>query len=404
MSHPFSFQRLPRSFAIPTLVLFGFVLAAGSAAAQVVTFEPAFPSVDEPVTVYFHADEGTGGLAGYTGDVYAHTGVITDRSTTPGDWKYVKTSWGQNTPDTKLERIGTDLYRLVISDIRTYYGIPSSEQVLKLAFVFRSGAQVGGAYLEGKGDQNTDIFITLYESGVNVRIAEPATDALNPLIADRDTTVDVMAVAGSVGSPLAGLKLLVNGAPVSETANDTLVYSLALTSPGRVDVTAIAISDGGASDTAAFYAVRNPDQAEAALPAGIQDGINYDPGDPTKVTLSLYAPGKDFVYVVGDFSDWEVDPAYLMNRDEVRADSVRYWITLDGLEPGREYAFQYLVDGMLRMADLFSPKVLVPGDDASIGAATYPDLKPYPQGKTTGTVSVFRTGQEPFAFTAFARP
>ncbi|NMD15301.1 MAG: hypothetical protein GYA75_00700, partial [Bacteroidales bacterium] len=65
--------------------------------AQIIHTEPVFPLVNQSVIIYYDAAEGNQGLMGYTGDVYAHTGVITNLSTSPSDWKYVKTNWGQNT-------------------------------------------------------------------------------------------------------------------------------------------------------------------------------------------------------------------------------------------------------------------------------------------------------------------
>ena len=58
---------------------------------SVVEHEPLFPSADKPIRIIFFADRGTKGLMGFTGDVYAHTGLITSKSTSPSDWKYVKT-------------------------------------------------------------------------------------------------------------------------------------------------------------------------------------------------------------------------------------------------------------------------------------------------------------------------
>ncbi|MBT5508056.1 MAG: hypothetical protein HOK17_13140 [Flammeovirgaceae bacterium] len=64
---------------------------------QVVTSAPLFPSDLSSVTITFDATKGTGGLAGFSGEIYAHTGVITNQSTSSTDWKYVKTNWGENT-------------------------------------------------------------------------------------------------------------------------------------------------------------------------------------------------------------------------------------------------------------------------------------------------------------------
>ena len=74
------------------------------ATAQVITSEPDLPTAGQPVTIFFDATRGTAGLKDYTGDVYAHTGVLTSESTGPDDWKYVKTNWGVNTAETKLTR------------------------------------------------------------------------------------------------------------------------------------------------------------------------------------------------------------------------------------------------------------------------------------------------------------
>ena len=101
--------------------------STNSVLAQVITSTPALPDPNGSVEIIFYAERGTAGLRGFNGDVYAHTGVITNRSTGPTDWRYVKTNWGQNTPETKLTRISTDRWRLTIPNIRSYYNVPQSE-------------------------------------------------------------------------------------------------------------------------------------------------------------------------------------------------------------------------------------------------------------------------------------
>ena len=60
-----------------------FVLCAAWVQAQLITTTPAFVTDNGgEVTVVFDATQGTGGLAGYSGTVYAHTGVITSESKT----------------------------------------------------------------------------------------------------------------------------------------------------------------------------------------------------------------------------------------------------------------------------------------------------------------------------------
>ncbi|MFQ5568063.1 MAG: alpha-amylase family glycosyl hydrolase [Rhodothermales bacterium] len=152
--------------------------------------------------------------------------------------------------------------------------------------------------------------------------------------------------------------------------------------------------------------VTPPAVEDAPRPVGIRDGVNYVDNDPMKATLSLFAPGTCFVHVVGEFNNWQIDPAFLMKRDAVNEDSVHWWLDLDGLNATQEYAYQYLVEGERRIADLYADKILDPANDAFIPASTYPNLKPYPTGQTQGVVSVLRTGRDPYPWRveAFDRP
>jgi len=127
------------------------------------------------------------------------------------------------------------------------------------------------------------------------------------------------------------------------------------------------------------------------LPPGIVDGVNYI--NDSTVTLSLYAHYKKFAFVIGDFNDWKVDAAYLMYKTP---DQTRDWLTITGLQPGKEYRYQYLVEGELRIADPFTEKISDPWNDQYISESTYPGLIDYPVGKTTEITSVFRIGEEPY--------
>jgi len=109
--------------------------------------------------------------------------------------------------------------------------------------------------------------------------------------------------------------------------------------------------------------------------------------------------------LVGDFNDWKVQTNYFLNRHYVNSDSVIWWIDLT-LSPGTEYAFQYLVDGKIRTGDPYSEKILDPWNDTFIPSSTYPSLKPYPTGKTSGIVSIVQTAQSEYQWQAvnYQRP
>jgi len=168
----------------------------------------------------------------------------------------------------------------------------------------------------------------------------------------------------------------------------------------------VAVSGSGATTTDSINVnyVINPPIVNEKVPDGIVNGINYGV-DPTKVTLCLYAPYKKFVYVIGDFNNWTVNSSYFMKRDSIDANNIRWWITITNLSPSTEYAFQYLVDDDIVIADPFADKVLHP-DDSYITSTTYPNLKPYPTGKTSEYVSVFQTAQTPYQWktTTYTRP
>jgi glycosidase len=351
---------------------------------QLIVTEPPLPLATEPVTVIFDATQGSGGLAGYTGDVYAHTGVITQYSSGGSDWKYVKTSWGQNTPDTKLTRIGQDLYSLQVTpNIRDYYGVPANEKILQMAFVFRSGVQVGGSWLEGKTETGGDIFVDVFEAGLSVSFNQPQQF---PVIIQIDSSFITEVNANEADS----ISLFADGTLIKKETGGYLIDTITATNYGKFKIKVIAENQAGSIADSFYYHVR-PEITIEALPAGIRDGINYT-GSQTAV-LSLLAPNKDFVYVIGDFNDWDISQDYYMKRTP---DGDRYWLEINGLIPGKEYIFQYYIDGQIKVGDPYADKVSDPWNDSFISETTYPDLIPYPAGKTTGIATVLQTNQQAY--------
>ena len=315
---------------------------------QVVTTDPAFPTINSPITVYFHSDQGSMGLKDYAGtDVYAHAGVITNASGSNSDWKHAP-AWLDNSAKYKLTKVSANLYSLFISNIKTYYNITDpNEQVLKLAFVFRNGTGTK----EGKGTGNTDIFVDLYSGSINVKLNKPATPFQ---FISMNGEVQVEAIASTSIGAVEKLILYKNNVEFTQVSNDTLITTLTADQSGRTDVKVVAVNSSNDKDSTSFYYVVNPPVTDAALPNGVRDGINKI--GENSVTFSLFAPYKKFVYLIGDFNNWEVDPGYYMKRDSIKADSIRWWITLDNLDPSKEYAFQYLVDGSIKIADPYSEK------------------------------------------------
>ncbi len=365
-----------KKFAL--LNIFGLLCILGSA--QLVTTDPPLPLVTEPVTVIFDATQGSGGLAGYTGDVYAHTGLITEFSTGGSDWKY-HTQWGVNTPETKMARIGQDLYSLQINpSIRDYYGAPSNEQILKMAFVFRSATTVNGNYLEGKTATGGDIFVDVYEAGLSVTFSQPS---VFPVILELNDAFITEVNANEADS----LSLFIDNVLVKKVAGNTLSDTISAGNYGKFLVKTVAENESGTVADSFYYHVRS-EVAVEPLPAGIRDGINYT--DENTVILSLMAPYKEFIYVIGDFNDWDISADHYMKKTP---DGMRFWVEIGGLVPGKEYVFQYFIDGQLKVGDPYADKISDPWNDAYISPATYPNLIQYPTGKTTGIATVLQTSQ-----------
>jgi glycosidase len=371
----------------PLLLLFSFFLVV-TAYTQVTTV-PALPTSSDSVTVIFDATQGDKGLMGYTGnDVYAYTGVVTDKSA--GQWAYMISLWNVDTPKAKMTSLGGDKWQLKISpSIRAFYGVPAGENVLKLAFVFRNT----GSTKTGRAIAGADIFYTVYAAGLTVSIAQPQKGGIYTSGTSVPVTVNV--------SNATKLRIFLDNTKIDSTAGTVYTNNLTSLAAGNHTLTATGLSATGAaaSDTANFLISQTP--ITAALPTGMRPGINYT-GD-NSACLVLYAPGKQNTYVIGDFNNWVPNANYQMN---ITPDGKTFWLNVSNLTKGVEYGFQYLVDGTILIPDPYTEKVLDPWNDQYITSATYPNLKPYPNNKTTGLVSIIQTGQIPFnwQYTNFTPP
>ena len=372
-----------KSKKLRLLQMLAFFSLSGILSAQTGVTVPVYPTDNDSVTVIYDATKGNGALKNVPPPIYAHTGVITNLSTSPSDWRYVIASWTQNLPKALMTPLGNNLYQIKMKpDIRSWYGVPSSEQILKLAFVFRNS----DGSIVGREANGGDIFTNVYPSTTSITIQEPTDKALYPRLND---TIPVSAT-----SPLADtIKMYVNNVQVKIVAGTILTDTLLANNFGQYWtkqwVKLVAKNDTASKADSFFYEVI-PASPIAALPTGTIDGINYT--DSTTVVLSLYAPDKDHCFTIGDFTNWSIDSQYYMNRTP---DGTHFWIQVNNLIPRKEYIFQYIVDGTLRIADPYADKISDPNDQY-ISQTTYPGLLPYPTDKTTDIASYLQTAQVPY--------
>ena len=373
--------------------------------AQVVSFEPNFATQYDSVTIYFDAKQGNGALEGFSGRVFLHTGVITSESSSGSDWKYVPAGWESYPANLEAEQVGENRWKFTYApDIRTFFGITgTSEEVLEIAMLFKGTRTLSGAPLAvGRDKGNSDIFVELSTGGVEVRFVKPANE-LN-LIKESDSLQIIGLGSATTGS--LQLSLYEDDQLVEQTTNDTIAYMFRPSeSQEEVVFSLIADNGEGLSDTTNTMVIVRADQhINNPRPAATRDGINYVSN--SSVRLSLFAPYKEFVYVLGDFNDWSPSADYLMHKETHGADSTWFWLEIDDLSPGQEYAFQYLVDGDLRIADPYSELTLHPEDDPYIPSSIYQDIPAYPYGKTSFSVGVLQPGADEYNWnvTNYERP
>jgi len=354
---------------------------------QVISIRPVFPSVDDTITLIYDASLGNGALKGVS-PVYMHTGVITDKSSSPTDWKYVQGNWGIADSKVKMTDIGNNRHRKRYH-IRSFYGIPTSDSLISLAFVFRNA----DGSLVGRASDGSDIYYPIYpKSGLFAKILSPESGRVYK--SGENLTII------SAANKNVELSLYEDGQLIAQEQGDSLgiVMQAAMAGTHLIELQA---NDGSRIVRDTLYYTVNPDLQFLDPPAGIKNGINYI--NDSTVILQLTAPHKSFVYVIGDFNDWLFDAGYFMNVSE---DSTRFWLQINGLIPKKEYRFQYAVDGNIRIGDPYADKVLDPDNDKYISETTYPGLIDYPTGKTSHYVSVLQTAQTPYQWqsTPFTKP
>jgi len=369
---------------LPGILFISLLLNSYYLQGQVVTTNPSFVTEADNCVLTFDPTQGDKGLSGFTGELWAHIGVITNLSTSNSDWKYVKSGWAVNIDATKLTYLSANKWQLTLSpNLRSYFGITNAgETIQKIAMVIRNtdgsktGRDVGGA----------DIFLPVYTPGLNLTLTTPST-AISLV-----TLSSALTLKATASQPCT-LKMYLNNTQIGTTQTNATTISVAQTFSTSGSFYIIAEANNGTTSVrdSSYICVRPSTVPTATRPADISDGINYI--NDTKVTLSLFAKGHSYVYLLGDFNNWKPDNNYQLSKD-----GDYFWISLTGLTPGKEYGFQYYVDGSIVCGDPYSEKILDPWNDKWINqyAVVYPNLKPYPAGLTENVVSVFQTAKPVF--------
>jgi hypothetical protein len=296
------------------------VLWCCGASAQLLTGAPYFPKDTSTLTITVNCNFGNQGLLNY-GDtgVYVHIGLITDSSTSNTNWRYAPFTWGTANPAAAATYIGNNQYQFTFHNIRAYFGVPAAEIIYKVAILFRNAT----GSLAQRNTDGTDMFWSVYTTSLAGAFTEPPyqpmyTPIPDPINIVQGNTLPVKYLTNKTAS----LQLSYNGTQVASVASgDSVQTTLSVASTGNQTVIATA-NDGTTSiaDTLSFFV--SGATTFAPIPAGMNEGINYLPGD-TSALLVVYAPLKHKVMVLGDFNNWTQNTAYQMNETP---DSNYYWI------------------------------------------------------------------------------
>src|SRR5215204_1936164 len=149
------------------LLAFVALLLCSVVHAQLLTWTPDFPLESDPsqtLVITVDATKGNQGLLNYTpvSDVYVHMGVITNLSTTPKDWKYVKFNQNFNLPNAQLQAasLGNNKWSFTLAgSLKTYFGVPAGETIQKIAILFRSG---NGLRKQTVTNSDNDMYVPVY--------------------------------------------------------------------------------------------------------------------------------------------------------------------------------------------------------------------------------------------------
>jgi hypothetical protein len=259
--------------------------------------------------------------------------------------------WGTAASAAKMTKV-TGQPNIYTYDLtpNSFFANPNNLTIYRLGLVFRNA----DGTKEGKTSSNTDFFVDLAQ-GFDVKFTAPqASGSISFEVGDQYTFKVAATEAANISLELDGLK-------VAEANNALeLTYNYTATKAGNSKLTAKAVK-GTTQDTQTLDIVVFAPSEVAALPAGAKLGINYL--STTEVLLALQAPDKSIAHVIGDFNDWKVLPEYQLKKTP---DGKIFWIKLTGLVPQKEYIFQYLVDGDIRIGDPYADKVSDPFNDQEI--------------------------------------
>ena len=147
---------------------------------------PVAPDADKELTITFKAAKSSQ-LFGYTGDVYAHTGVVSE-----GTWLYVPAEWAVNIEKCKMTKVEANVWSIKYSSTIRQWFSSGETAINKIGIVVRNADG-------SKKGVDEDFFVTLtdskykaFEPGAIKNAAQPANVKHGINIIDNSTVTFVL--------------------------------------------------------------------------------------------------------------------------------------------------------------------------------------------------------------------
>ena len=369
-------------------IAFLFILFISSIGFSQVTITPNPFDITASITISLDASSSATDCNGLNNPtkVYMHSGVGTD--TNAFDTSVVG-NWGLDDGVGEMTLNSSNNLWEITFVPKTYYNLTDLQatSVTAMGIVFRNAT--GSQELKDNGCK--DFIFNVGSFQITLNSPSTTTTVLN--------SGESLSINASA-SLTASFVLKANGITVNQNSGLTYTYS---TIVAQNTIFLLEATNNGETKSTTFQAVVKPTVTEAAVPSGMKDGINLNQSDTTKATLVFYAPEKEFVHLIGNFNNWEINDTYLLKKD---SSNDRFWIELTGLTAQTDYMYQYIIDAELRVADPYSTVILSEYNDQYINATTYPNLPSYPSGKTNHAVTLLRTGDTAYTWqtTNFQKP
>lgn len=123
--------------------------------------EPAMPTQNDAVTLYFDRTKGDGNLKS-TDEIWVYTGVKVDGE---AEWQHVPSAWSNLADKYKMTHVSGDIYKIEFTpSIAAWYGVDDDEAVTQLAVIFRDKS---GDKKQDGGTDSGNHYIDIKKTPIN---------------------------------------------------------------------------------------------------------------------------------------------------------------------------------------------------------------------------------------------